>query len=381
MRNLLLIPVFIAGYFLCSCNNDSNNQTKAEENKETKKIIAVMAYYFPGGNLTRIDSFPVEKLSHIIFSFCHLKCNRLSVDNAKDTAVIQKLVSLKNRNQDLKIILSLGGWGGCEFCSDVFSTSKGRKDFVESTKEITNYFKVDGLDLDWEYPTVVGFPGHKYQPADKQNFTFLIRELREAMGKDYQLGFAAGGYNEYLDNAVEWDNVMKEVNHVNLMTYDLVNGYSTKTGHHTPLYSNSQQIESTDNAIQKLSAKGVPADKIIIGAAFYGRMWEGVADINNGLYQQGKFKLGIDYKDFSRELASDSGFVYHWDDTSKAPYLYNSSKKLFVTYDDPRSIRLKTRYVIEKGLGGIMFWELGGDLYKNGLLDAIYKAQTEKSGN
>ena len=378
MRNPFFITIFISACFLCSCNNDSNTPVSTEENKKNEKDIAVMAYYFPGGNLTRIDSFPVEKLSHIIFSFCHLKGNRLSVDNAKDTAAIQKLVGLKQRNAALKIILSLGGWGGCEFCSDVFSTAEGRKEFIASTKEISEYFKVDGLDLDWEYPTVVGFPGHKYQPADKQNFTSLVRELRQAMGKDYQLGFAAGGYNEYLDKAVEWDNVMKEVNHVNMMTYDLVNGYSTKTGHHTPLYSTKEQIESTDNAIQKLLKSGVPAEKIIVGAAFYGRMWENVPDVNNGLYQQGKFKLGIDYKDFSR-LASDSGFVYHWDDQAKAPYLYNPAKKLFVTYDDPRSIGLKTKYVIEKGLGGIMFWELGGDLYANGLLEAIDKSK--QSGN
>jgi chitinase len=99
------------------------------------------------------------------------------------------------------------------------------------------------------------------------------------------------------------------------------------------------------------------------------------------LYQQGKFKTGIDYKDFTKQLASDSGFVYHWDDSAKAPYLYNPAKKLFVTYDDPKSIGLKTNYVIEKGLGGIMFWELGADLYANGLLEAIDKSRNQKSGN
>src|SRR5687768_1197021 len=106
MRYPFFITIFISACFLSSCNNDSNTPGSTEENKKNKKDIAVMAYYFPGGNLTRIDSFPVEKLSHIIFSFCHLKGNRLSVDNAKDTAAIQKLVSLKQRNAALKIILS-----------------------------------------------------------------------------------------------------------------------------------------------------------------------------------------------------------------------------------------------------------------------------------
>src|SRR5215213_3198142 len=342
---------------------------------QAKKDFVVMAYYHPGGNISRIDSFAVEKITHILFSFVHLKGNKLSVDNAKDTAVIHKLVSLKKRNPNLKLILSLGGWGGCETCSDVFATKEGRKEFAASVKQLNQYFKTDGIDLDWEYPTVVGYPGHKYQPADKENFTELVKQLRKTMGKKYELSFAAGGYTEYLDKAVEWVKVMKEVDRVNLMTYDLVNGYSTKTGHHTALYSTAEQIESTDNAVQTLLRIGIPKNKIVIGAAFYGRMWEHVPDINTGLYQQGKFKTGIPYRDFSSRLSADSGFIYHWDDKAKAPYLFNSAKKLFVTYDDTRSMELKTKYAIDKGLNGIMFWELASDVFSNGLLDAIDNAK------
>jgi chitinase len=95
------------------------------------------------------------------------------------------------------------------------------------------------------------------------------------------------------------------------------------------------------------------------------------------LYQRGKFQRSINYKNFSSQLSADSGFIYHWDEEASAPYLYNPSKSLFVTHDDPRSIRLKTRYAIDKGLRGIMFWELSGDLYEDGLLDAIDKAKRE----
>src|SRR5215216_2671767 len=194
---------------------------------QTRNDFVVMAYY-ADGNFSSIDSFHIEKVTHLIFSFCHLKANKLNVDNAADTAVIHKLVALKKRNPSMKVILSLGGWGGCETCSDVFSTKQGRSEFSVSVKQLNDYFKTDGLDLDWEYPTVVGYPGHKYQPADKENFTELVKELRKTLGKTYEICFAAGGYNEYLDNAVDWKKVMKEVDHVNLMTYDLVNGYSTK---------------------------------------------------------------------------------------------------------------------------------------------------------
>ena len=90
--------------------------------------MAVIAYY--SGNSKAIDNFPVKKLTHIIYSFCHLKGNRLNVDNADDSATIKKLVSLKAINPKLKVLLSLGGWGGCEFCSPVFATEAGRMNLL-----------------------------------------------------------------------------------------------------------------------------------------------------------------------------------------------------------------------------------------------------------
>jgi len=100
--------------------------------------MAVIAYYI--GNEKAIDNYPVSKLTHIIFSFCHLKGNRLNVDDAGDSATIKKLVTLKKNNPGLKVLLSLGGWGGCEFCSPVFSTEAGRSEFVESIKQLNDYF-------------------------------------------------------------------------------------------------------------------------------------------------------------------------------------------------------------------------------------------------
>src|SRR4051812_21071083 len=126
--------------------------------------LAVMAYY-SGSDVSKVDSFEAEKLTHIIFSFCHLKGNRLNVDDAGDTAMILKLVYLKQKNPRLKVLLSLGGWGGCAGCSDAFATKAGRREFAASVKELSGYFGSDGVDLDWEYPTIEGYPGHKFQPA------------------------------------------------------------------------------------------------------------------------------------------------------------------------------------------------------------------------
>jgi chitinase len=336
---------------------------------QSSKDFTVIGYY--SGNAEKVDSIAAEKLTHIIFSFCHLKGNKLTVDNARDSITIHKLVGLKKRNPELKIILSLGGWGGCETCSNVFSRADGRKEFARSVLKLNQDFKADGIDLDWEYPTIEGYPGHLYQRGDRQNFTALVQELRTTLGSKYEISFAAGGFQKYLEQSVEWLKVMPLVDRVNLMTYDLINGYSTETGHHTALYSRAEQKESTDNCVQYLIKLGIPRDKLVIGAAFYGRSWENVEADNNGLYKAGKFKSFVDYRRLAKEASAEKGFSYYWDDQAKAPYLYSPTEKVFVTYDDERSITLKTQYVIDQKLDGIMFWELTCDSNRDGLLDVI----------
>jgi len=330
----------------------------------------IIAYY--AGGPEKADSLPAEKLTHIIYSFCHLKGNQLTVDSPNDSITITKLVGLKTRNPQLKIILSLGGWGGCETCSDAFSTPMGRKEFAESTLALNQKFNCDGIDLDWEYPAIEGFPGHKFVEDDRTNFTELIRELRRTMGKDYQISFAAGGFEKFLDESVDWEEITDEVDRINLMSYDLINGYSTTTGHHTPLFSTPLQSESAHHAIRYLLKKGVPRDKIVIGAAFYARIWENVPSFNDGLYQAGKFKTAVNYYQFPVELSTESGFEFFWDETAQAPYAYNPKKKLFATFDDKKSIEQKTNYVIDQKLDGIMFWEISHDLSRDGLVDTIY---------
>lgn len=194
--------------------------------------FAVIAYY--SGNSSDIERYDASQLTHIIYSFLHLKGNMLTVDNSGDSLTIRKLVGLKDKNPGLKVLLSLGGWGGCEPCSAVFNTPQGRSEFASSLKALMRLYGADGIDLDWEYPAIEGYPGHPYTDADKTNFTLLVRELRSALGGQAIISFAAGGFQDFLDKSVEWDKVMPLVNYVNLMSYDLVNGFSKITGHHTP---------------------------------------------------------------------------------------------------------------------------------------------------
>jgi len=335
--------------------------------QEDKKVI--MAYY--AGNHEQIKKYPVEKLTHIIYSFLRLNGNRLFINpNNNDDLNLKTLSDLKQNNPHLKIMVAFGGWAGCESCSDIFSSDKNRIAFAKSVKKVLEIYNLDGIDLDWEYPAIQGEIGHAFKPEDKQNFTALIQELRNQLGENYEISFAAGIGEEFREQSVEWDKVMPLVNHVNLMTYDIVHGGSTFTGHHTNLLSTPQQALSVDYGVKKLIELGVPAQKIVIGAAFYARVFDVKSSANKGLYQEGSPQGDFLYRNSELEL---EGYEIYWDETAQAPYGFNAKKNTFITYDNPKSVALKADYVGQNKLKGIMFWELTQDKEKYGLLDTIYQ--------
>lgn len=357
MIRILLLFLLITGSFV------SGDQSLSR--------FRVVGYYC--GTTIPIDSFETKKLTHLIFCFGSLRENRFTIHSAADSATIQRMVGLKKENPGLKVMLSLGGWGGCEHCSDVFSTPEGRIEFVKSVGEVTSFFKSDGIDLDWEYPAIKGFPGHAFKPDDRRNFALLLKTLRESLGPAFEISFAAGGFTAYIDSSVEWNEAVKYVDFINIMSYDLVHGYSTSSGHHTPLYSTSRQSESTNNAVQLLINAGVPRDKLVIGAAFYGRYFRIQEGNPVDLYMPSRFVHGFSYKNSTDSLSAENGFEKKWDDVAKAPYAINKKRRLLATYDDEQSVALKTRYAVEMKLGGIMFWQLYDDKFHYGLLDVIYR--------
>jgi chitinase len=331
----------------------------------------IIAYY--SGNAQSIDRYPVGKLTHIIYSFCYLKGNRLRVSSAADSITIKKLVSLKQQYPALKILLSLGGWGGCKTCSPVFGTAAGRAAFAQSVAGLTDYFHTDGIDIDWEFPAVSSYPGHPFSAGDRDNFTALLQILRQRLGPLAEISFIAAAFSPYLQQSIDWKKAMLSATRVNLMTYDIIGSRSPITGHHASLYSSTRQPESTDHALGYLDSLGIPHSKIAIGVAFYAREFDGVPDINHGLYQPGRFKRFLSLKQVRKQYNAAAGFGEYWDEEAQAPYRYNASKKIYLTYDNERSAAAKAAYVLEKKLNGVMFWELRLDNATGGLTDVMYR--------
>jgi chitinase len=163
---------------------------------------------------------------------------------------------------------------------------------------------------------------------------------------------------------------------INVMSYDFFNSLTSTTGHHAGLYKSARALPTDRNAdasIRQHLAAGVPPRKLVLGVAFYGRGFAGVTADHNGLNEPyERYEADHSYAELVEKYLDKQGFVRYWDEQAQAPYLWNPSTKTFITYDDPASLRSKTRYVREHGLGGVMFWELSQDATGH-LLDVLDK--------
>lgn len=386
MKKYLILASLIFAVSLYSCKNSVPD-----------KGVKIMAYYFPHWGNFHPEALPLDKLTHIIFSFTEVIDNEMKFTDDSTGLMLKQLVAEKKNHPNLKVMIACGGWGGSGGFSEMSRTIETRRKFVESVVRFIKDYDLDGLDIDWEYPGMVGI-GNPYIPEDKENFTSLMKELRESMdkiGKDQVLTFAVAGWEEFF-NHVELDKVMPYVTYMNVMSYDLAGGDDSFTSHHTNLgWVKMEDLEGTTAAVkireegdstkpysaEKIISycmnKGVNPGQIVIGGAFYGKGWIGVPPQNNGLYQsnRGQWKERNNYSTIREKREDANGFVRHWDPVAKAPFLYNAADSIFVSYEDTVSIRYKTEYAINTGLGGIMFWSLGGDAPKDGLVDAIYKTK------
>jgi chitinase len=187
----------------------------------------------------------------------------------------------------------------------------------------------------------------------------------------YLLTIASAG-GSYFPHT-EMDVLHKYLDWVHIMTYDMYGGYTPITGHHTGLKgpAGDDSVPSTEAMVAEHLAAGIPAVKLVIGAASFGKAWSGVRAENGGVRQPyEKYDTEYPYAVLAREFIGRPGVERRWDAEARAPYLWRAATRTFVSYDDPESLRAKAAYVRTRGLGGIMYWEHAHDPDEV-LLDAI----------
>jgi chitinase len=330
------------------------------------------------------SGLPLERdaarLTHICYAFANIKDGEVVLftertsDQSQPRAVegIAHLRGLRSRHPHLKLLISIGGWEAEGF-SDAALTENSRAQFAASAIRFMHLHGFDGIDLDWEYPSN-DMAGIKARPEDKQNFTRLLAELRrqlnaesKAHGETYLLTIAAGAGQYYLDG-VEMPAVAELCDFVNLMTYDFYNGWATRAGHHSNLFNTpiDPEGDSCAKSVALFTAHGLPANKLVLGCAFYGRSLIAPALGEAGV---AKSNGSASYSKIVHELIL-AGAVRHWDETAKAPWLMAGER--FVSYEDEVSIAHKMAFVKQQGLAGAFFWEYSED--RDGvLMDALWE--------
>lgn len=381
------ISIFIIAlaFTISGCNSAKKTDSEKQEVKSEKEYMVVA--YVAGYRDFDFTTIDVSGITHINYAFGNIKNGEAVFDTTKIDGKnltpkdIEKLLSLKSKNPDLKVLVSIGGWSWSKGFSDAALTKESRLKFAKSCAKFVDDYNLDGIDLDWEYPNQIG-AGNIHRPEDVQNFTLMLKAVREqldvlaredAKGKHYLLAIATGADKAYVDN-VEMSEIHKYLDFLNIMTYDFYNGHHDITGHHSNYMSSAKpelDMNSVINAVDMHVNAGFPVEKINLGIPFYGRIWKGVkAENNDVLFKKAEtVGTGIDYIHFYQNINAN-GYLRFWDEHAKAPYLWNSEEKIFISYEDEESIKLKVDYLKKRGLAGAMFWEYSADHEKK-LLKAL----------
>lgn len=288
-------------------------------------------------------------LTHINYAFGHVtnSFDGVRIDNPQR---LKTLVALKEVKPELKVMLSVGGWGSGRF-SEMASTDERRKAFAKDCLRVVEEFGLDGIDIDWEYPTS-DMAGISASPDDTENFTLLMKELRRVLPAEMQLTMASAANAKYVD----FKEAVQYMDFVNVMNYDM----ASAPQHHSGMYRSemSPGITCEEGILAHVEA-GVPMEKLVFGMPFYGRASGALEGFN-------------DYKNIV-QLPEDK-FTIEWDDTAKAPYVVEvKSGDVVCTFDDPRSIAIKCDYIAEKGMRGAMYWDYDGDTEDHTLARAVWE--------
>jgi chitinase len=356
------------------------------------RVVGYLASWGVRSKGMRIAQLPAKDLTHIFYAFGKIGNDGrvMLADPCVDVGVcapgaavdsggnFAELERLKLRNPHLKLVISIGGWTGSGKFSDAALTDASRRLFTESAIDVFIRQRpglFDGIDIDWEFPVAGGMNGNIERPADKENFTLLLAELRrqlDAQGaidhRHYTLAIAASARLGEIAN-VEIARITPLLDFINVMTYDYHSG-SSRTGFNSPLYAakgDPTPSLNVDVTMRAFLDAGVPAGKLLVGIPFYGRGYGGVPNVNDGLFQpdtdrpSGWRESDGDWNVLAKTRLKDHHYVRHWESAARVPWLYDSTSGTWVSYDDPQSVGEKARYVRERGLGGVVIWELGGD--------------------
>lgn len=327
----------------------------------------VLAVYFSNWSVYGPQHFPshlpADKLTHVFYAFMKVDPDSGRVALLDPWADVEmpigpakgclgSLAALKRQHRNLKVVMSVGGWGTAQAFSSIVAARAKRDAFVASIVDLVVQHQFDGVDVDWEYPA---------SPMEGTRLVELLQQLRSAMlavRSGLLLTVAAPASPSHISN-LHVAQMDRHLSFWNIMCYDFAGaGWLSRTAYHANLHgANGDNSFNCDATISAYCSLGVATDKLVLGMPMYGRSFYepesptvGVPFNSNSPYESDT----IDYKDIPTEKV-------YFDSNRTAAFTFDKAKNLVITYDSPRCAREKARYVKKRGLRGGFWWDSKGD--------------------
>lgn len=313
---------------LVSCGSVKSGEETIAASRESKVVVAYVTSW------SEVMPDP-QYMTHINYAFGHVNesFNGVKIDNEER---LRQIVDLRKQKPELKVLLSIGGWGSGRF-SEMAANDEYRRAFAADCDRVVKEFALDGIDIDWEYPTS-SMANISSSPDDTENFTLLMQDIRAAIGNEKELTLATVASARYID----FKAILPSVDFVNIMAYDM----ASAPKHHSALYPSGHSGDITsDGAVTAHLKAGVPPSKLVMGMPFYGRGGDGYPS----------------FQDYNKVGNTDTQYTEKWDEVAQVPYLADKNDTLVFGFENPRSLAIKCQYILDKDLLGGMYWDYSGD--------------------
>ena len=313
---------------LVSCGSVKSGEEAIAASRESKVVVAYVTSW------SEVMPDP-QYMTHINYAFGHVNesFNGVKIDNEER---LRQIVDLRKQKPELKVLLSIGGWGSGRF-SEMAANDEYRRAFAADCDRVVKEFALDGIDIDWEYPTS-SMANISSSPDDTENFTLLMQDIRAAIGNEKELTLATVASARYID----FKAILPSVDFVNIMAYDM----ASAPKHHSALYPSGHSGDITsDGAVTAHLKAGVPPSKLVMGMPFYGRGGDGYPS----------------FQDYNKVGNTDTQYTEKWDEVAQVPYLADKNDTLVFGFENPRSLAIKCQYILDKDLLGGMYWDYSGD--------------------
>ncbi|KAF1753993.1 hypothetical protein GCK72_020551 [Caenorhabditis remanei] len=342
-----------------------------------KRIVG----YYNGWNGQKLTDSQLQKITHLVFAFMKIHKNgTVSFENDEKKSLFLEMKKMaKEVNEEVKVMFSIVGKYNSEFFGKLNADFKKRKTLINSIVSFLQENQFDGVDIFWKWPT----------SQDKANYVFLLRELRQKLQNlDLQnpkiLSIVTPSVGLELMDGFHLNGILKYVDFVNVET-DRTTG--ALTGAPAPLFSEIGQYKefNVDWTMRHLACVTGKPSQLNMGVPFYGRYWKGV----EGAVEKGDDMWRTTGKDvatgtvFWRNMEKEgwSKSSATWHQESRTPYIWDAKNRMFLGFENEKSVGEKLRYTIDKNLGGLTIWTLEMDDDVDSLLEAVTTTSEDCGGS